>query len=118
MNHKIYLTLHKKSSIILKIEKVTINNPKQMLGGTTMIISAEELRNMKKNDKKLNIFYKIHLKRVERIIKRVNRRGKTGISISVWFTNDSILELLRNKGYSAYYWRSRYSCGPHLIISW
>lgn len=83
------------------------------------MISAEELRNIPKNKtKKENFFDKIKLKRIERIIKKNHKYENTGVSIGVIGKRDIILEILKEKGYVAYYWRSKWSNGMRLIISW
>lgn len=99
---------------------VTKNNPKRMLGGTVMI-SAEELRNIpqKNQSKRLSFFQRIQLRKIERKIKKEHKKGKVHINMGIvlWGDSESILVTLEEKGYDVCYFYTRYT-GHRLTICW
>ena len=86
------------------------------------MISAEELRKIPQEEPKelteLSFFDEIALAKIEKRVKKEQRIGRKGVSIGVTKRRYNVLEILRKKGYSAIYWRSKWSDGTRLIISW
>lgn len=90
-----------------------------MLGGTSMI-SAEELRNIPTKSQKLNFYERHQLRKIERKVKRSQKKGKLFINIRIilWRDGKYILEALKQqKGYNIWYYYTRYT-GHHLVVSW